>query len=322
MNKIFLAYFNLDGFAVAILTYIREALSDLGIPFRLGFIKNRRLFLSTHKDFNPHITVFFHPSFDLADYADLIHDLPGHKMVWDMEGPYESDVIAQNHHLFGYIFTQDRATADHYRVITADPSKVIFVPHACLPSVHSPVVPSYDYRSDFLFIGNAFQSRLEFFERHATFFSDYLLTVIGIGYPTWAAYSHQRIMNIHVEPREYVRYTSGAKVVLNIHRLNSDLDMRNSYGVRASSPNNRLFEVACLGRPQLVDASRCPEIFDYFDEDEIQVFYSPEDFEEKASFLISNPHVARTMGEKARRRALEHHTYHRRLEDFLLRLLR
>jgi spore maturation protein CgeB len=322
MPKILLVHFQWDGFVVMIMEYIVEALRSMGTEVRVQFAGNKDDLLQANKDFQPALNIFYHPPMDLDQYQEVITKMGGHKLAWCMECPYEIDTLLTNAGLFGYIFVHDKSSADFLRYRLTRHCRVSHVPHACLPSAHHPRPFSYEHRSDLLFVGNAFKSRVKFLEEQAAFLSDYMFTLVGIGYPLLPAMSGQRLLNTHVWRDDYYRYVSGARIALNLHRMNSDLDMRNLQNVKASSPNNRLFEIAATGVPQLVDVSRRPELDEYFEpEREIMTFASPEEFREKFRWMMEHPSEARAIGEASMRRALAHHTYQHRLQAHLLHVL-
>jgi len=65
-------------------------------------------------------------------------------------------------------------------------------------------------------------------------------------------YMNQRVIHGHTSEDDLVRYYNGSKLVLNLHRLNSDLDMANSRKLVPKSLNNRFYEAAACGKNQLV----------------------------------------------------------------------
>jgi spore maturation protein CgeB len=65
-------------------------------------------------------------------------------------------------------------------------------------------------------------------------------------------YQNQRVIHGHISEPEMVKYINGAKMVLNLHRQNADLDMANSRKIEPSSFNNRFYEVMACGAPQIV----------------------------------------------------------------------
>lgn len=168
-----------------------------------------------------------------------------------MEDPYESDIVFDLLPYFYYIFTSDENTAEALKK-EATANLIQYVPHACNPRVHKPMEVPYEYRSDIVFVGNAYESRLNFFQDHAEEYHDKMVTIIGVGYRGLDGYQNQRVIHGHISEPEMVKYINGAKLVLNLHRQNKDLDMANKRGIEPSSYNNRTYEVAACQKEQLI----------------------------------------------------------------------
>jgi len=58
-----------------------------------------------------------------------------------------------------------------------------------------------------------------------------------------------------------IKYINGTNLVVNLHRQNEDLDMANSRGLKATSFNNRYYEVNACEIPQFVVGRGNEEIF-------------------------------------------------------------
>lgn len=248
--KTLVTYFNLDGFAVSLKNHIEDALDELQIEWRECHISDLQ---KMSDSFHPTMHLFFHPNKQIYGYVDQIQKLSGHKLLWDMESPYESDLVFDMLPYFYYIFTSDENTAEALKQ-EASANKIFYVPHAFNPKVHKPMEVEYEYKSDILFVGNAYESRIKWFTDHAKEYKDKMVTIIGVGYRGLDGYQHQRVIHGHISEKEMVKYINGAKLVLNLHRQNSDLDMANSRKLQPHklSFNNRFYEVAACNRPQLV----------------------------------------------------------------------
>lgn len=246
--KTLVCYFNLDGFAVQLKNHIEDALEELQIEWRECHISD---LAPTVESFQPTMTIFFHPNQTIYQNLDLIKALPGHKLLWSMEDPYESDITFDLLPYFYYIFTSDENTAEALKK-EATANLIQYVPHACNPKAHKPMEVSFEYRSDILFVGNAYESRLKWFRDHAKEYKNQLVTIIGVGYRGLDGYQNQRVIHGHISEPEMVKYINGAKLVLNLHRQNADLDMANKRKLEPSSFNNRYYEVAAINKMQLV----------------------------------------------------------------------
>lgn len=202
--------------------------------------------------FVPTMHLFFHPNMQIYQYLDQIKALKGHKLLWSMEDPWESDITFDMLPYFYYIFTSDQNTAEALKK-ESTANEIYFVPHAANPKVHKSMDVTYEYRSDILFVGNAYPSRIKYFQDHAEEFKDRLVTLIGVGYRGLDGYQHQRVIHGHISEPEMVKYINGAKLVLNLHRQKTDLDMGNKRGIEPNHLNNRFYEVAACRRPQLIE---------------------------------------------------------------------
>ena len=246
--KTLLCYFNVDGFAIQLKNHVYDALSELDIELQECHISQ---LLKHSREFQPTMTILFHPNHELLDYLPVLKELSGHKLLWSMEDPYESDITFAALPYVYYIFTSDENTAEALKA-EATSNEIYYVPHACNPNVHKPIDVSWEYKSDVLFVGNAYDSRIKWLQDHAEEFKNKLFTLVGVGYRGLDGYQNQRVIHGHISEGEMVKYINGAKLVLNLHRLNSDLDMKNDRGIPTLSLNNRYYEVSACGKPQLV----------------------------------------------------------------------
>lgn len=247
--KTLFVYFNVDAFAIQLRDHITSALKDLRIEYKVCHITS---FERESESFQPTMTIFFHPNELAYEYRDAIRKAKGHKLVWSMEDPWEID-LTEDIMSMGvyYCFTMDENAAKHLtRLHSKD--QVYYVPHALNPRYHRPLEIEYKHRSDILFVGNAYPSRLDWLERNAPKFKNKYMTIIGVGYRGLPGYDHQNIIEGHIHQDEMLRYISGSKLVLNLHRQNEDLRMRNTTDVIPTSFNNRYYEVAAMGKRQLV----------------------------------------------------------------------
>lgn len=246
--KTLLVYFNVDGFAVQLKNHIVDALDELQIEWKECHISELE---KASSEFSPTMHLFFHPNKSIYEYLKLIGELKGHKLLWSMEDPYESDITFDLLPYFYYIFTSDENTAEALKK-EGTANEIFYVPHACNPKAHKPEEVEYKYRSDILFVGNAYESRIKWFSDHAKEYKDKLVTIIGVGYRGLDGYQSQRLIHGHISEEEMVKYINGAKLVLNLHRQNSDLDMANSRKLEPKSFNNRYYEIVACQKPQLV----------------------------------------------------------------------
>lgn len=246
--KTLVIYSNLDGFAVQLKNHLEDALTELAIEWKECYIDD---VFKVSESFQPTMHIFFHPNNGIRKYFTEISQLKGHKLFWTHEDPYESDLTFDALPYFYYIFTSDENTANELKKLKTA-NHISYVPHACNPKVHKPMEVPYEYKSDICFIGNAYDSRLGFFQEHAEEYKDKMITLVGVGYRGLDGYQNQRVIHGHISEEEMVKYINGSKFSLNLHRQNSDLDMANSRKIQPSSYNNRFYEIWACGKQQLV----------------------------------------------------------------------
>src|SRR3990167_2391780 len=226
--KTLVIYSNLDGFAVQLKNHLEDALEELQIEWKECFIED---VFKASESFQPTMHIFFHPNEKIRQLFSGISELKGHKLFWTHEDPYESDLTFDALPHFYYIFTSDENTANAL-IKESSANHIAHVAHACNPKVHKPMEVSWNYKSDICFVGNAYESRLKFFQEHAEEYRDKLVKIIGVGYRGLDGYQYQHLLHGHISEEEMVRYYNGAKFVLNLHRQSGDLDMANRRNIQ------------------------------------------------------------------------------------------
>ena len=109
---------------------------------------------------------------------------------------------------------------------------------------------------------------------------------------------------------EYVRAYGGASVAVNLHHgLGSN-------GLSYAYCNQRVFELASMGVPQVVDArADLPKYFEIGKE--IVTFSDAGELKSKVEELLRSPPQAEEIGLAARRRVLDQHTHMHRAQMLL-----
>ena len=247
--KTLLVYSELSGFAIQIKNHIFSALEELEVETKECYIDHVK---EVSDSFQPTMHIFLHHQHKLYEKLEVIKSLKGHKLLWTMEDPYESDITFDMLPHFYYVFTSDENTAKALQK-ESQSNLIKYVPHACNPKVHRPVEVPFSYRQDIAFIGNAYPSRVQYFQRNAEEFKKETVTIVGVGYRGLDGYQNQRVIHGHISEEEMVKYICGSKgYIPNIHRLNTDLDMANSRKIEATSLNNRFYEIWACGKKQKV----------------------------------------------------------------------
>ncbi|AWU97514.1 CgeB family protein [Azospirillum ramasamyi] len=181
------------------------------------------------------------------------------------------------------------------------------------PTTHHPVPPQDRFRADLNFLGNRLpdrEARVErFFLEPAARNHDARYIIGGSGWETKGLPANVTHIG-HVGTADHNAFNTSAKAVLNI--------ARDSMAEVGFSPATRVFEAAGAGACLITDAWEGVELFLAPDE-EVLVVRDGQDVTDHLRALT--PERSRAIGEAARRRILDGHTYARRAVD-VDRLLR
>lgn len=273
----------------------------------------------SYDKFQPQVVIFFHhflKEFD-KDTIDRIEKITCHKILWDWECPWEIDYIRKYHHFFSKVLLQDKASVEALK--SEDPNKFIHVPHAADKDLVKTINVPFEYRSDLCFIGAAYPSRLKFFREVLPYLKDYKVVIGGTGWEFLPDTTGQKIINTGLNAEEYIKYYSGTNIALNLHRLSDEMPIANKGMVKASSPNNRFFELNMMGCCQFVDDVRQPELRTYFQENII--FNSNNEFIEKFLIWIKDKDLQKEFKKQVRQEAFDKHSYERRFIDIIAKIV-
>ena len=168
------------------------------------------------------------------------------------------------------------------------------VPLAADPSIYRPVRSRDQYRANVVFAGTATARR----ETLLSMLVEFGLALWGPGWRTTSLRDYCRGEVPSTE--DYVRAYGGASVAINIHHTAT------GNGTLESHLNQRLFEVASIGVPQIVDARR-----------DLLVFQDADELRRLVQAALQDLPTAEQIGASARREALSRHTYMHRMRVIL-----
>jgi len=178
------------------------------------------------------------------------------------------------------------------------------LPHAADPSVYRPIRSKDQYRANVVFAGGATPTR-------ETFLSELVEFGLALWGPGWRRttlrdYCRGEIRNT----AEYVRAYGGASVAVNLHHgLGSN-------GMSFAFCNQRVFELAAMGIPQVVDHRA--DLPNYFELGrEMVTFSTPRELKARVQEILHTPTNADEIGAAARRRVLQEHTHMHRIRRLL-----
>lgn len=233
--------------------------------------------------------------------------------VWFPDDPYHSDLTLTLAPHYDYVFTLELGCVPHYRAAGA--TQVHYLPFAANPYKIRPQRVDTSYQYDICFIGTAFWNRAAFFDQIAEYLSTKRVFINGWFWDRMAKYSTLagKIKGYWLPPEEAVRYYSGAKIVINLHRAADDeTHNTNSRGLKAVSVNPRLFEIAACGTLQLTDVREQTSAM-YVPGSEIVTFSSPQEMIERIEYYLAHEEERRLIAWNGLKRTLRDHIYRKRL---------
>ncbi len=237
--------------------------------------------------------------------------------VWLVDDPHEIDLSSRYARAYDWVFTDERLALEAHRA--AGSRNVAHLPLACNPSVHFPRPVADRYRSDVCIVGSGFRERLELLLPIQEELSKFSVRLVGPwnGLPEGSPLRPCAI-NAIVPNEEAALYCAGARIVINPHRDPGGSCMSsNLWGVKAASPNPRLFEAAACGAFVLCDEARA-DVGDYFDIGrEIDVFSGSAGLLKKVRFWLSRDEERAAGAASASRRARGQHNMKARMASLL-----
>ncbi len=239
--------------------------------------------------------------------ADTLHQMRrGSQLTWANWFPdhlREHERLAEDAESYNHLFAVGTDIATHLESRLGRP--VTLLPLACDPSVYRPDPErGQQYRANVVFAGRATRRR----ELLLAQLVEFGLALWGPGWRQTALRDYCRGETVATE--EFVRAYAGASVAVNIHHSAEET------GGGEASCNQRLFEIAAIGVPQVVDARG--DLHLWFEPgEELDVFRSVEELKSQVEAILHHPPLAEVLGANARRRVLREHTYMHRLQALL-----
>jgi hypothetical protein len=180
---------------------------------------------------------------------------------------------------------------------------VLSLPLAADTSVFRPYEAEDQYKADLCFIGGIHRTKQRpFYAYIRPLLSRYTMIAIGKGWAGWP------VTRISVPYGGESRIISSASIVPNVH-----MDL--SREVPGMAPNMRTFQSIAGGG--FVVSDNVPALRHYFQEDEIPVGLTPEDYGEKIEYFINHPEERYECWLKAYNRVINEHTNIHRAESLL-----
>lgn len=174
---------------------------------------------------------------------------------------------------------------------------------ACDPSVHRPLRVREPFRANVVFAGTATPYR----ESVLTPLVEFGLAVWGPGWKKTALREYCRGDLLSMD--NYVRAYAGATVAINVHRKEGGVEPGDAL-------NARLFEIAAIGVPQVVEPH--VDLAAHFAEGhEVITYQGGEELRAKIRHYLDNQSARETLATAARQAALRRHTWMHRMRTLL-----
>lgn len=179
-----------------------------------------------------------------------------------------------------------------------------YLPPACDPSVHRPMTARDTYRANVVFVGRATPRR----EQLLSELVEFGLALWG---PDWRKTGlRDYCRGDRLDGADYVRAYAGASVAVNIH------DEPQGEGGTSTGCNQRTFELASIGAPQVVD-ERADLSSHFFAGQELLVYRNAAELKELVQRLLHDRTESERLSQASRRRAMAEHTYMHRMGELL-----
>jgi len=200
------------------------------------------------------------------------------------------------------VFVADRATVE--ALDEAGNPPVHYLPAGCDPSIHRPMRARDRFRANVVFVGTATPHR----ERRLAELVEFGVAVWGPGWRRTKLRDYCRGELLSHE--DYIRAYAGASVAVNVACTDEGAP------VRDPGASRRLFELAAIGVPQVVEDHA--DIHEHFREgSEVLVARSSQELRGFAAEALHDRAWADQVAAGARQRALAEHTYMHRLATLL-----
>ncbi|KVV37268.1 glycosyl transferase family 1 [Burkholderia territorii] len=247
------------------------------------------------------------------DLCAVLATICGRSVLWVTEDPYELPINLRNAELFDVVFTNDSSSVSAYG------NRGRHLPLAGAVDFHSlPVLsPQQEMRYHIFFAGTAWPNRSQFLRSVLKQLPDDwkfklalptnpFLPPHGIDLPPSA-------LSWRTSPSDFARFANRSAITLMLPRVFTASGGREF----AETPPPRLFEAALAGSVQIIHES-LTEAKNFFNPEKELIFFSDErDFIEKTTRIINDRAYRNEIAEAARKKAIELHTYDRRVDTIL-----
>ncbi len=243
------------------------------------------------------------PQVDAEMVAAVRHGGGATWVNWFCDARRSPDDIRPLAAAYDAVFVADGATVETLDVPGLPP--VHYLPAGAIRSIHRPMRARDRFRANVVFVGTATPHR----ERQLAELVEFGVAVWGPGWRRTKLRDYCRGELLGHE--DYIRAYAGASVAVNVACAESDAEGRRDPGA-----SRRLFELAAIGVPQVVEEH--PDLHRHFREgSEILVARSSADLRSLTAEALHDRAWAEQVAAGARQRALAEHTYMHRLSALM-----
>jgi len=230
-------------------------------------------------------------------------DHPGTWVNWVPDDLHGLAIVQHALPAYDMVFAAGNDVADALGGSLSIP--IHYLPLAADPSVYKPMRSRDQYRANVVFAGTATPRR----ERLLGELVEFGLALWGPGWRRTSLRDYCRGEQLDTD--NFVRAYAGASVAVNIHR-SADAEP----AVVERGVNQRTFEVAAIGVPQVVDFRGDLEQH-FVDRRELLVYQSVKEMRALVQAALQDPAAAEKVAQAGRQRLLQEHTYMHRLKRLL-----
>ena len=252
------------------------------------------------KFYRPDLIVVFGSCMpDCCDYTSLRNYCikgSAEMVFWLHDDPYEFDYNYKIFNYANYIFSNDK-----WAVIHMDHPRVFHLPLAASEKTHYRPIRT-EFERDLFFCGVCFSNRRQLLLDYSNDLSEFNFEVFGADWPISLAFCK----NSRISNESLPDYYAHSIATLNLGRRFNLAN--NKYQLDPTTPGPRTFEAAMAGAVQCYHYVT-PEIFDYFNNNEILIFDSVQELKDILLRLINDISYRNRIAFASQSRALKDHTY-------------
>ncbi|MBW2194598.1 MAG: glycosyltransferase [Deltaproteobacteria bacterium] len=180
---------------------------------------------------------------------------------------------------------------------------VLSLPFAADVTVFRPCKAEERYKADLCFFGGIHRTKkMPFYSYIRPLLDKYTMIAVGEGWEGWP------VTRISVPYGDEPNILSSTSIIPNVH-----MDLCRD--VPGMAPNMRTFQSIAGGG--FVVSDNVPALRHYFQEDEVPVGLTPEDYKEKIDYFIMHPDERHEYWLRAYKRMINEHTYIHRVKSLL-----